>query len=170
MRVRNKRLFFSYAHPCGDVLVKRGSMERDSLERIRERLRRDGKIDADPRLFKVAYALISMLADEKGRKEIDDELLREYYWRKHDGHVMEEAKNRNDIIPDMCVVFPARVIYAKGKKAVVETPVGRRSINIEFVPNVHAGDFVTVHYSYACERIGEEEFRRLWGEKNGRQG
>lgn len=166
MRVKNKRLFFSYAHPCGDVLVKRGSMESRVLEGIRNRLRRGKPMNEDPKLFKVAYALLSMLATEKGKKEIDEEIIHDYYWRKHDEHVMSESKIKEDVIPKMCKVFPARVIEVKGKDAVVETPVGERRVNIEFVPNVHAGDFVTVHYSYACERMGEGEFKKLWGEKN----
>jgi hydrogenase maturation factor len=167
LRIANKRLFFLYAHPCGDVLVKRGSMSKETLERIRERLKSGKKIDTDPKLFKVAYALLSMLANERGKRAIDDEILHEYYWRKHDEHVMSEAKIKDDVIPEMCRVFPARVIEVKGRNARVETPVGGRSINIEFVPNVHADDFVTVHYSYACEKIGEGKFKKLWGEKNG---
>jgi hydrogenase maturation factor len=167
LRVRNKGLFFSYAHPCGDVLVKRGSMEEGTLRGIREKLRKGEEVNAEPELFKVAYALLSMLATEKGKKEIDEEIIHDYYWRKHDEHVMSEAKNKQDIIPERCKVFPARVIEVKGKDAVVETPVGERSINIEFVPNVHVGDFVTVHYCYACERISEDEFKKLWREKNG---
>lgn len=167
LKVVNRRLFFSYAHPCGDVLVKRGSMERSSLEGIRSSLRNGEPVGANPRLFKVAYALLSMLASEKGKKAIDDEVIHEYYLRRHDEHVMSEAKIKEDIIPEMCRVFPGRIIEAHGKAARVETPVGERNINIEFVPNVHAGDFVTVHYSYACERIGEGEFKKLWGEKNG---
>ena len=167
MRVTDKKLFFSYAHPCGDVLVRRGSMEKEVLEGIREKLRKGEKVDAEPKLFRVAYALLSMLAMERGKKEIDEEVMHEYYWRKHDEHVMNEARSRQDIIPSMCRVFPARVIEVSGKEAVVETPVGERSIKIEFVPNVHEGDFVTVHYAYACERIGETEFKKLWGEKNG---
>lgn len=162
----DKKLFFSYAHPCGDVLVKRGRMGESTLRSIRKRLRVGDDINADPKLFRVAYALLSMLAKERGKKEIDAEVIREYYWGKHDEHVMSEAQSRKDIIPEMCKVFPARVIEVSGEEARVETPVGERSINIEFVPNIHAGDFVTVHYSYACERIGEGEFRKLWGEKD----
>lgn len=165
--MKDKGLFFSYAHPCGDVLVKRGSMEENTLKEIREGLKKGGEIKAEPKLFRVAYALLCMLAAERGKKEIDDDVIREYYWRKHDEHVMEEAKNRSDIIPHMCKVFPARVVGVREKEARVETPVGERRINIEFVPNVHAGDFVTVHYAYACEKIGEGEFKKLWGEKNG---
>jgi len=165
--VKNKRLFFSYAHPCGDVLVRRGSMSEETLDRIRKRLMGGEEVDADPKLFKVAYALLSMIAEKEGKREIDDEVIHKYYWKEHDEHVMNEAKIKEDIIPEMCRVFPGRVLEVRGKEAIVETPVGKRSINIEFIPNVHTGECVAVHYFYACERISEDVFNKLWGEKNG---
>lgn len=167
MEVANKRLFFLYAHPCGDVLVRRGRMKEETLRRIREKLRGGGEVDEDPRLFRVAYAFLKIIASEKGKGEIDEEVIHEYYWRKHDGYVMEQAKEREDIVENLCRVFPGRVVEVNGGEAVVELPVGRRKVNIEFLPNLHLGDFVTVHYSYACERIDGRTFRKLWGEKNG---
>jgi len=166
LKVVNKKLFFLYAHPCGDVLVQRGSMGRKVLERIRKSLK-EGRVVESPEVFKVAYKLQCMLAEEMGKKEIDEEVIREYYWRKHDEHVMEESKEKNDVIPERCIIFPAKVVEKEGEEAVVETPVGKRNVNIEFVPNVCVGDFLTVHYSYACEKIDESEFKKLWREKNG---
>ncbi|MEM3555257.1 MAG: HypC/HybG/HupF family hydrogenase formation chaperone [Candidatus Micrarchaeia archaeon] len=166
MKVVNKKLFFLYAHPCGDVLVRRGSMSREVLERIRSNLKEGGEVKESPELFKVAYKLQCMLAEEMGKKEIDEEVIREYYWRKHDEHVMEESRVMKDVIPVLCRVFPAKVVKLEGEEGVVETPVGRRKVNIEFIPNVCVGDFLTVHYSYACERIDEDEFKKLWREKN----
>jgi hydrogenase maturation factor len=168
MKVSNKKVFFLYAHPCGDVLVKRGSLPAETLEGIRQDLRSGGDVKADPKLFKVAYAILTMIAKRVGKRTIDEEVMHEYYWKEHDEHVMNESKIKEDVIPEMCKVFPGRILYARGKGAVVETPVGRRSINIEFVPNISVGDCVTVHYNYACERIDESLFRGLWREKNGR--
>jgi len=168
LRVENRKLFFSYAHPCGDVLVRRGSMDARVLARIRENLRKGESIPERPELFKVAYALMKMLAEEMGKSRIDDEVMHEYYWRRHDGHVMDEAKIKSDIVPEMCIIFPARIVNIEGNEADVEILVGRRRVNIEFVPKVSVGDYVTVHYCYACEKINENLFRSLWREKNGK--
>lgn len=156
------RLFFIYAHPCGDVLVKRGAIQRKDLDSLRSSLAKKGKV-ADSGLFSKASARIKAYANRKRRK-ITPALVREYFLKRHNRVVLSVAKKKRDVIPKRCFIVPGRLARLNGKKAVAETPFGPRKIIIGLVPNLKKGDMVAIHYDYACERIPKAEFARLWGE------
>lgn len=156
MRLSARRLFFLYAHPCGEVLIRKKRMARSQLLSIRRSLLRHEIPRESPSLFSTAMGQLTLTAARLRRPSIDSSAVRHYFWHGHDRLVGKNA---------LCRILPARVIKANGRKALVSTPAGLRNVNIPFTGKVKPGDTLTVHYNYACERIPQNDFRRLWGMK-----
>jgi len=166
MEVTNKKLFFLYAHPCAEVIVARGAMKQEELDSIRHSLLLGKTPDAPPIAFRVAYRLLEFIAKKKNKDCIDEEVMHDYFWHSHDEFVLEECKHRPDVCADKCIVYPAEIKKVDGNEAEALTPIGVRKVNISFTPKVKQGDFVTIHYDYACEKIPEKTFKELWSEKS----
>ncbi len=57
----------------------------------------------------------------------------------------------------MCLAIPGEVIEIEGDHAVVDFGGTKSRINITFIPDLVAGDFVIVHVGYAIQRMTREE-------------
>lgn len=157
-----KRLFLLYAHPCGDVLVKRGTVSRRALDSLRSALMGHGKLPS-AQLFSAAFSRLQEYAGKRKRK-ITPALVREYFLAQHNKVVLRVAKKKKDVIPKRCFIVPGRLLKLGKGKAAASTPFGSRKIIIGLVPKLKTGDMVAIHYDYACETIPQAEFRRLWRE------
>jgi len=162
-RTSAPRLFFAYAHPCGDVLVNRGTMQSKELELLRSQLRAGKKVTADPIVFRKGFTRFMRYAKAR-RKRMTGRLVSEYFLTRHNRVVKQVAKSAKDVKPARCFISPGKITRLDGKKARVSTPFGSRNIIIGFVPKLKLGDLVSVHYNYACERIPKKDFERLWSE------
>jgi len=160
------KLFFLYAHPCGDVLVRRGKVRKEELAELRNMLRCGSVSKLNPLIFSKAITQLEEYAKRK-RGKITRKLVHEYFTTQHNAYVLEVAKKRRDVKPERCFISPAVVIGISGKNARVLTPFGYRNIINEFVPNLKIGDLVSTHYNYACEKISFDGFKRLWREVEG---
>ncbi len=152
-RLSARRLFFLYAHPCGEVLIRKKRMARSQLLSIRRSLLKHELPHQPPLLFSTAMGQLALTASQLHHSSIDSAVIRQYFWHGHDKLVGKNA---------LCRILPARIIKANGRRALVSTPAGLRNVNIPFIGKVKPGDTVTVHYSYACEKIPPADFRRLW--------
>lgn len=157
--VTDKVLFLRYAVPCGSVLVARGSITQEKLEAFRQAAA-SGKPVQDISAFQVALAMLTITAGELGKKAIDPEVIRHYFWRSHDACIAWRAQTHKDFDPRECRVRPARILEC-GKNIIIETPEGRQEARESFCP-VKKGDWVIVHYSSIIEKVSEKQARSLW--------
>lgn len=159
--IKDKGLFLKYAIPCGQVLVKRGDVNQKKLDTLRQGLLMGAEVKEDlEKIFPIATRYLTLMAKRAGKREIDAELIRRYFWREHQKCVEWRMAIYPDVMPEKCLVLPARVLKA-GAKAVVQTPLGKREVKQDFCRGMKEGDFVAVHYDYAVEKINSGQAKAL---------
>lgn len=146
MELADKKLFLSYALPCGQVLVKRGTITQEQLD------------SPEPEMFKVGLFMCEQSAKKLGKQLIDKEAIRQYFWYDHDTHLEEHCEINKDVDKNLCTVYPGEYLGNN----IVRLPIGERKVNIHNTPGLKQGDYVTVHYNSTCELITKEEFEKLW--------
>lgn len=165
VKIKNRLLFFKYAVPCAETLVKRGQKDQifvdDLVKRISENKKIQNKCEEN---FKVAYAMCKLLAKRKHKKEIDDEIIREYYLFNHDEMVDKRFEQMGDFDPTECRVYSGKVIGIVDGMARVKTILGIKKYKIDYNQNLKIGEFVTVHRKFVVEVISQklaEELHKL---------
>jgi hydrogenase maturation factor len=154
-----KRLFLRYAIPCGSVLVKRGKITQEKLDELKNSLLEGKKINDNlEEIFTFAMKMLDLTLKEMDKEKIDEEVIHKYFWEKHASAVSERSKTHKDIPVQKCFVLPGKVI----SKGLVDTPLGKRELDFSFLNNPKIGDYITLHYDYACEMIDEKTADRLW--------
>jgi len=77
------------------------------------------------------------------------------------------AQARSNILIEMCLAIPAKVVTIEKDKAQVDFGEGvAREVNVTLV-SVKVGDYVLVHAGYAIQVLDEKEAQetlRLWNE------
>ena len=159
--ITDNELFLRYAIPCGEVLVRRGSLDPRLLKKA-ERIVTDGKTaNINPgEMFPTAAKMCTLIALRMRKKAIDAEVIRRYFLFEHEKAVRWRMKIYPDVVPEKCIVFPARVLRS-GELLLVNTPAGKKILDMRFVPEVKRGDWVSTHYSYASEKIPSETAKRM---------
>ncbi len=163
--IADKELFLRYAIPCGEVLVKRGSLDSKLLKKA-EKIVTDGKAaNIKPEeMFPTAAKMCTIIAHRMGKKTIDQEVIRRYFLFEHEKAVRWRMKLYPDVIPEKCIVYPARVLRS-GELLLVNTPAGKKILDMRFAPEVKRGDWVSTHYSYASEKISGETAKKMMKRK-----
>ncbi len=164
MMVEDPELFLRYAIPCGNVLVRRGCLDKRVLNKLENGVVLERSFRGDvSRFFPVASKLCQYIASQLGKEKIDSEVIRRYFLIEHKKAVLWRAKHFPDINVKECIVYPGRVINIIKDKIEVNTPAGRKIVKNIFIPEVNKNDWVTVHYDFACERIPNNLARKLMG-------
>jgi hydrogenase expression/formation protein HypC len=57
----------------------------------------------------------------------------------------------------MCLAIPMRVKEIKGDFAEVETGRLKRTVNIQMLPHIRAGDYVIVHAGFAIQKVDPQK-------------
>jgi hydrogenase maturation factor len=162
LKVSDKELFLKYAFPCGQVLVNRGNISQEFHDEIKRAIVGNKEIKEDYiKPFKVALFFLTEIAKKQGKTAIDKEIIRDYYFERHDDVVKWRAEVKPDVIVDSCRVKPGKILSIE-KNTLVETPLGNLEIKLDFIPDANVGDFITIHYEYGCEIITEKLFKKLW--------
>lgn len=157
----SKMLFLKYAIPCGNVLVRRRSLSKARLDKLKSKLLRGEEIKDIEKIFKIAAGMCYIIAKKMKKKKIDKAVIRKYFWDEHSSAIEWRHKIYKDFDKKLCKVYPGKIIKA-GKSAVVKTPIGKRKLRSDFVPGLRINDLVTVHYDYIIEKLTKGEFKRLW--------
>lgn len=55
----------------------------------------------------------------------------------------------------MCLGVPMKILEIKNKEATGEVMGIKKSIRIDFVPDISVGEYVMVHAGFAIERLSE---------------
>jgi hydrogenase maturation factor len=165
MQIKNKRLFLKYALPCASVLVKRGWVSQKEADKLEKMILENKDIDVDlGDIFMVATSMCGLLARKMNKSEIDDEVIRSYFWYYHDEVVDERFKQIGDFDPVLCRTYPAKVLSISEYEIKVKTPRGEVVCHKSF-EDVKPEEFVIIHYDYIIERIDEQTAKDLWKRK-----
>lgn len=164
MEIKDKQLFLKYALPCASVLVKRGWVSEKKVEELRREVLNGSVISDLKDIFLVAYSMCSLTAKKMGKKTIDSQVIRAYFWGEHDDVVDERFKQFRDFNPKDCRVYPGRVLEV-GREVKISTPAGIKTFSNIYNLNLKEGDYVTAHYDFVIEKIGEKEAEELWNQK-----
>jgi hydrogenase maturation factor len=157
------RNFFLYAHPCGDVLVRRGTVRAGTLRRLRASVARGEFSGLDPWMFAAAIARVREFASRR-RRRLDAGEVTRYFLYEHNALVRETAKEKSDVVPEMCFITPAVVLRPGAGSCAALTPAGAKTINTRYCEKLEAGDFISTHYGFACEKISARALAALWRE------
>jgi hypothetical protein len=162
LEIDDRDLFLKYAIPCGQVLVDRGSLDREVLENLRKRVaaRRPPRESIED-CFPVAARMATIIAHRMGKERIDEEVIRRYFLSDHDQAVRWRSSIFPDIKVDECLIHPGRIVRREGDLLVAKTPRGELSLRGDFAPEAKRGDLVTVHYDFISEITGRKDFDRL---------
>ncbi|MBN2042324.1 MAG: hypothetical protein JW754_00795 [Candidatus Aenigmarchaeota archaeon] len=161
MEIENKELFLRYAIPCGEVLVRRGDLQMDMLEKLNEMIERKRDIDLPVgRLFPVAGRMCTILAKEMGKDRIDDDVIRRYFLHEHEKAIKWRSLFFRDIDLKKCMVKPGRVMET-GERIVLNTPLGKRVTEKSFEPELRRNDWVSLHYDQICERLPNDQAKKM---------
>ena len=166
MEITDRDLFLRYAIPCGDVLVKRGDLRQETLDRVRGKVIKKQEIKEDlETIFPIAVRMCRLLAKKSGKEIIDPEVIRDYFWHEHAKAVEWRAEIYPDLPREECLIYPARVVKL-GKNPLVETPLGEKQAKTDFVQRLNKDDWVILHYDYIVEKITREEAEKLLEEQS----
>jgi len=158
-----RMLFFRYAIPCKEVLVKRGTMSKGYFDNLISAVVKKQVPVGVEKDFKLALFMCGKIAKKLGRK-IDEEVIRKYFWIEHEETIKKAYKGMmQDFTLEECTIYPGKVISNVVKnEALIKTPIKSFNYRTDFIPEVEKGKYVTVHYRFAAEIISEKDANMLW--------
>lgn len=104
--------------------------------------------------FKTALAFCRAIAKKEGKESIDSEVIHTYFLERHNQLLPKIAKP--DVPQNLCRIRTGRVLSV-GESLKVKTELGEEKVSKLFVPRACAGDFVAIHYGYACEVLSPKK-------------
>ena len=73
-----------YALPCSRTLVKRNQVTQEEVDKLIDIVKNNKEIPKNAeKIFKVAFAACSLIALDTGKNKIDEDVIREYFLKKH---------------------------------------------------------------------------------------
>jgi hydrogenase maturation factor len=151
--------FIKYAYPCAFIIKQRQEINDDELEELRVSAVEEKPLAREKleKIFFRAFERIVILAKEMKKDKWDIDVLRAYFITRHN-EIIEEGMYSYAKAPEslrnLCKVHKAKVIEKKDDVLVVEYDNGKtRPVMNELTPTAKVGDFVTIHYGYAVEKV-----------------
>jgi len=143
-----KKNFLKYALPCSD--------EKNRSKIVRY-INEDIELGIDlSESFPTAVNMLRIMAHKKGEKEIDKEIIREYFWFKH-GEVLKENNPDKDITK--CLVMPGKI---KNKEGMVKLINGEeKKVDLSTLGETIKDSWIVVHRDHASERINEKNKEKI---------
>ncbi len=147
MNNEDRLLFMRYALPCAGTLVKRGNINQEEVDRLIEIVKNKDEIPTGAEnVFKVAMTACKLIAKDSGR-EIDSEIIRDYFINRHDEIIDKRFEEKKDFDPEACRVRKGVVSKASRGFATVGTKVYRTDFC-----NIRKGDTVVTHWDFVVEK------------------
>jgi hypothetical protein len=166
--IKDRELFLRYAIPCGEVLVNRGELKRELLERMNDTVKQGKEIDFPIEdNFRVASRMCTIIAKRMGKNVIDSEVIRRYFLLEHEKAIRWRKRIRPDIDVKECRVYPGRVLHIDEGHAVVKTPLGEAVLRTNFTAGLRLkeGDWVSKHYGYVSDKLDTSHVNRMTKKK-----
>ena len=119
--------------------------------------------------FLQAYGLCAITAMDMGKKEIDTDVVLEYYLQLHNPGLDRDLEMGYTFLDSIdCKVYPGTIKKTEGDSAIVDTPVGEMACRRVFAMDLKEGALVAVHRNTIAIAISEETARNIPIGKNQR--
>ena len=149
----SRLLFMKYALPCAGTLVKRGQVAQKDVDRLINIVKNGGKIPKDvEKIFKVAFSACSLLAIDRKKNNIDSDVIREYFLRKHDDVIDKRHAEMGDFDPESCRIRIGSCESVENGFATVITSQGKKKYRTDFITNPRKNDIVITHWDFIVEK------------------
>lgn len=155
--------FLRYAFPCSFITLQRGRISQGEYEELERAAHGDGSVTREKleKIFSPAIRRMKKLALEKGMRMWSMELLRAYYWKRHNEIIEareESYAHAPEVLCELCRIVEGVVVGAPGvgdvdRAWVVKLSNGKTRPVMSLCGLLKVGDRVMVHYGYACEKI-----------------
>lgn len=153
IKEKDRILFMKYALPCAGTLIKRGVVDRNSIESLIDAVKKGKEIPIGAEnIFKVAMSACSLIAIDKKKDFIDEEIIRDYFVFRHDDVVDRRFEEMKDFDPEACRVRIGKVVSVHDGFAVVKNDSMIKKFRTDFLPDVKVGDSVITHWDFIVER------------------
>jgi hydrogenase maturation factor len=153
--MKSEIFFLKYAFPCSFVLLSRGEITDEEYQLLYKSAK-EGKlylpIEKIEDIFWRAMKFIGSIKESRRVKK--------YWWFNHNKHIkMEKIKNVNNL---QCMVIPCEILSISNNEAIVKSPFLEKEekLKTDFV-KINAGDKVTKHYDYVCEKITDKLYLKM---------
>lgn len=147
--------FLRYAFPCSHILrTLRKEIGEEDYEKMKLATVNEVVLPRDylERVFHRAFERMGKIAHELGKDRWDRDVIEEYFVKRHNAFV--DASENPEQFKDQCRVHIAEIKEITGGEMVVAYGSGKsRKVRRDYVPGVSVGDKVTIHYSYAVEKV-----------------
>lgn len=150
---KSRLLFMKYALPCSRTLVKRNQVTQDEVDKLIDIVKNNKEIPKNAeKIFKVAFTACSLIALDTGKNKIDEDVIREYFLKKHSDVIEKRYEEMGDFDPKACQIRLGRVVSFQGDEAIIINSSGKRSYKTDFV-KVQENDKVVTHWDFVVEVI-----------------
>jgi hypothetical protein len=152
---KNARMrFMKYALPCVNVLVKRGTVTREQLNKLIEIVKNNKELPQNAeRIPAVAFAVCSLIAIDNGKKTIDNEVIDEYFLFRHDDMIDKRYEEMGDFDTQKCRVRAGVVQSVTKNSATIKNSAGTKKYRTDFTTGLKKNDLVTTHWDFVVEKI-----------------
>jgi hypothetical protein len=163
IREEDRRLFMKYAAPCAGTLVCRGNISQNEVDELIDIVKNGGFLPVGvENIFKVAFSACSLIAIDSGKREIDRDVIHQYYLFSHDKMIDVRYEEMGDFDPEACRIRPGVVVATGNGFAIVENSRGTGTYRTDYC-SVGKGDTVVTHWDFVVEKINRavaEEMKR----------
>ncbi len=153
-------LFVKYAFPCAFIIRQRGEISEEELSQLENAALHSKKLDRAflERIFFRAFRRIEKLAVEMKKNKWDFEVIHDYFVSRHNELIkngMETYEKAPASLRNLCMVHRAKIKEIRGNILVVQYGKENklRPVVGEMISNPKVGEFVTIHYGYAVEKV-----------------
>lgn len=150
--------FLKYAFPCAFVTLQRRKITQEEYDELESAAYENGKISRErlTKVFAPAVRRMKKLAEEKVMELWSKELMKEYYWHRHNEIIDsrdESYAKAPDFLCELCRIVRAEVVRVEKNGYVVKIDNKRTRSVMSLCGVLDVGDQVMIHYGYACEKV-----------------
>lgn len=152
-------LFLKYAFPCSFILRQREEISQEQFNELEDAAINNKILSREllEKIFFRAFKRMKPIAEELNKDKWSIEVIKEYFITGHNKIIQEGQstyKKAPDSLRNLCQVHRAKILQIKENVLIVEYDNGkRRPVLNDLIPKVKEGDFVTIHYGYAAEKV-----------------
>ncbi|MBN2566650.1 hypothetical protein JXB02_01025 [Candidatus Woesearchaeota archaeon] len=151
--------FLRYSYPCAFVLLQQRRIDEDTYRLIRLAALGKGHLEKGfiEGIFSAAFRRLRMVAEGRGKDPWDLDVLQAYFRDGLHNACIDRGEGMyarfSEGFRDLCKVRHATVVARHADVLEVEYDGTRRRVVAEFVPDAKPGDRVTIHHTYAIEKL-----------------
>ncbi len=168
--MRPEILFLRYAFPCSFVIMQRGEITKETFYELERSAITGENVNRDllEKIYFRAITRMKALAKEKNADYFSEDLIREYFTKRHnellDGMFVNIGdkgididKNAPPALKQLCKVFKSKIIKKDSDYYIAEyfdnNVRKTRPVSNSLLPDAEVGGEVTIHYGYAVEKV-----------------